>query len=394
MFLAGMGAGCAGGESASSFTVQDSSGVRIATNTGTWDLGDGPISVADEPTVSIGTVSGDSLYQFSRIRGGVRLSDGRLAIMDGGSHQLRIYSADGVFEQAWGREGAGPGEFRSPTLAGRAGDTLIVLDSNNRRLARYLADEGLVDEVPIDDQAGGALQSRGVFSNGTLASGGGFYFSSASGESLSSGLRRPPTAFGLIGRNGQPVADVGEFPGLEMYFEVSGNSMSARLIPFGRGSVATVSDERLYIGTGDTPELQAFGPSGGHVGTLRWEQPPQPVSGADLDAYQGDALQNADDADERRRIRKLVSDHPAEFHPALVGLVGDRLGNLWVEESTSPAEERLRYRVFDSEGRLFGRVALPAHVRVLEIGEDYVLARHFDEFEVEYVQLYDLVRVL
>ena len=384
--------GCAEAADAPSFVVRDSAQIRIAENTVELPVGAGGFSFGATPSVSIGTLSGDAQYQFSRIRGAARLSDGRIAVLDRGSSQLRIYSSEGIFERAWGREGGGPGEFVSPALAGRLGDTLLVLDNNNRRISRYHPDEGLIDEYPIDPEAGGFIQAQGTFASGAAVTGGGFFFSSASGQELSSGLRRDPTGFRSIGRDGVVVADFGRFPGLEMFFEVNGPNISARVIPFGKVTHAAVGPDRLFVGTGDEPSVHVFDEAGAHVGFVRWVQEPRPVESTDLDAYLEDALADADDDDERRRVRSLVVEHPADLFPAHEALEVDRLGLLWVAESFSPSDAGRRFRIFDPDGRQVARIELAPDIELLEVGEDYVLTRRFDEFDVEYVEIYALDR--
>jgi hypothetical protein len=46
--------------------------------------------------------------------------------------------------------------------------------------------------------------------------------------------------------------------------------------------------------------------------------------------------------------------------------------------------------VFDAEGVWQGAVKLPASIRVLDIGANYVLGVHADELGVESVQLFSL----
>ena len=44
---------------------------------------------------------------------GTTLSDGRIAIVNQGSDEIRIYDANGRFVNTFGRKGGGPGEFRN-----------------------------------------------------------------------------------------------------------------------------------------------------------------------------------------------------------------------------------------------------------------------------------------
>src|SRR5688572_24932772 len=50
-------------------------------------------TVATSPVVSIGEVEGAQEYMFSQVVGAVRLSDGRFAVANGGSNELRVYDS-------------------------------------------------------------------------------------------------------------------------------------------------------------------------------------------------------------------------------------------------------------------------------------------------------------
>ena len=63
-----------------------------------------------------------------------------------------------------------------------------------------------------------------------------------------------------------------------------------------------------------------------------------------------------------------------------------------MNEYQRPGDDVAAYRVFDPEGRMIARVALPPRVTPLEIGEDYLVARRLDELDVEYGELYRLIR--
>ena len=84
-----------------------------------------------------------------------------------------------------------------------------------------------------------------------------------------------------------------------------------------------------------------------------------------------------------RRWRTGYAEHPIHV---------DALGNLWVREYNRPGNLSSRWSVFDSEGRLLGPVRLPDGLVPLDIGRNYKLGLVKDEFDVEYVQLYDLIK--
>ena len=82
---------------------------------------------------------------------------------------------------------------------------------------------------------------------------------------------------------------------------------------------------------------------------------------------------------------------PEQF-PAYGSLAVDAAGNLWVEEYQRPGDERPRWTVFDSSGRMLGVVEMPERFTIYQIGGTFVLGRWTDEMDVEHVRLYGLLK--
>lgn len=116
LFIAALGA-CAAGDDV------DGDAVRSLEQ---WTL-------SPEPNVSIGVVEGGEPYQLHGASSSVRLPDGRIAVVDGGSEEVRFFSEKGEFLGSFGGEGDGPGEFRGPSrIRHLSGDTLQVWDQRKR----------------------------------------------------------------------------------------------------------------------------------------------------------------------------------------------------------------------------------------------------------------------
>ncbi len=248
--------------------VRDSAGVTIVENSGKLGPDGGGWIVEQEPALSIGTFQGDSVYQFFQIDGAKRLADGRIAVANAGSGEIRVFDGEGRFLMAHGRKGEGPGEFERPTLVGVfGGDTLVVVDNQLRRISLLHSEEGFLESTRVSDDLGGGAYPRGMFADRTLVMGGGFYFSSGGGTELSSGFSRRVTNYQSADLDGELVTDFGEFPGSEFFMKVQDQgggsiSMSARLIPFGRYAMQTVGPDRFYYASGDLWEIQAFDSAG------------------------------------------------------------------------------------------------------------------------------------
>ena len=70
---------------------------------------------------------GDERYLFGSVVGAVVLRDGRIAILDGQSALIRVYSAEGEHVEDWGGRGKGPGELSYPrSILPYRGDSILV----------------------------------------------------------------------------------------------------------------------------------------------------------------------------------------------------------------------------------------------------------------------------
>ncbi len=350
------------------------------------------------PLLSIGSFEGDSLYQLFRVQGAARLDDGRLVVVNAGSGEVRIYDDSGQFLMSHGRKGEGPGEFEAPVLAGVVGpDTLVIVDSQLRRISLVQAGVGFLRSARIGDEVGGGAYPQGLFSDGTVLLGGGFHWSSDSGVELTDGYTRQATSYQSSTLEGALAADFGLFPGSEFFMKVrqSGGavSMSALLIPFGKYAMAAVDPDRMYFGSGDSWEIQGYGVDGQLNRLIRLDRDLLPVTGGLVEAHVQKEVAEATDQAEIREIRQGIEEMPLpDFLPAFAGLHTDKDEYLWVERSRGPGDPIPVFDIFSPGGALVGLASLPADLEVLEIGPDYLLGLFRDELEVEYLRLYPLQR--
>lgn len=132
-------------------TVSDSAGITIVSNPaeGVWSAGE---AWTVEETLRIGVLEGDADYLFGHIAGICVGSGGGIFAVDQGATRVAAYSADGVFRNAFGEAGDGPGQLGA-ALGGclmGPGDTLHVTDLQNLRIDRYGSDGSIQASFPID----------------------------------------------------------------------------------------------------------------------------------------------------------------------------------------------------------------------------------------------------
>ena len=135
--LAGAAA-CGDGPNPDSLTpapaLRDSAGTRIAENPRPPEGSRLGWEVGPEPTVRIGSADGEDPYLFHRVWDMTTLGDGRIAVADAGSEELRVFDSTGVHLATWGGRGEGPGEFRSLWAVARwAGDSVAAWEFHGDR---------------------------------------------------------------------------------------------------------------------------------------------------------------------------------------------------------------------------------------------------------------------
>lgn len=385
-------AGCAGAESHWAGTVTDSAGVAIVENTGSAPLDGGGWSVGQTPDLAIGAVEGDSSYQFFGIAGAHRMADGRYVVVNVGSRQVRVYDAHGVFLRSFGRRGGGPEEFEMPLLGGVVHDTLIVVDRAHRRLSMVDADAGIVRVARIADEVGGYLNPVGGFGDGEVVFGGALDMARTQ---LQQGVNRAQTFYRSCRPDGSLAADFGHQLGADFYIQRMGARGPATppvIMPFGRMPVAAVSPDRFYFGSQDSWEIEAYEPSGKLVRLIRRKWNPVAVTEEQRRQYIDEAVADMPEQNQAR-VRAMLADVPAaRAFPPYGEIAADALGDLWVADYAPPGDQHPTWTIFDADGKLSGRVSTPPGVRILEIGEDYLLGVYRDDLGVEYLHQYAVRR--
>jgi hypothetical protein len=398
-------AACAGDTARTPTTLRDSAGIRIVDNGApVWTDGNG-WTIAAEPDVVIGR-TGDPHYEFERVQGVTRLGDGSIVVLNTGARELRFYDAAGVYLRTVGREGRGPGEFRSPKQLLRRGDTLLVWDQASE-LTYLLPDGTQLDRVslrhpevwPIVEQrqAEGPLNLATVFS-ALLPDGSVLAY--APGMTSAPGAIQGPTdrwgmRYFLFDPEDRTVKDLGLY-----YGPPGGDGGGLGSSPIGSSySAANVLHAahgdplRLAIGGTERYDITVFGPDGAQLQRIRRDQPARPIADADRQAIR------------RAKEAELLQpgQNPAEFPPWAEGprgqvfphfdaMIYDLAAHLWVRDNAMLWDSTATWRVFAPDGIYLGPVEAPAHLDVLEIGPDYLLGLVRDALGVETIHLHTLQR--
>ena len=362
--------------------IRDSAGTSVVTHSHSvlerdWrTLGD--------PVVQIGAADGDAPYLLSRVFFGHVLDDGRIAIADGGSAELRFFDANGRHLLTTGGRGEGPGELE--LVAGMiASDTLIgVVEATRTSWFHHNGTFVRSDGIDL-----GALARHGIqLGNQKLLASGQW---SAVTEDRWSGEafeRREALSHAiLIPRDASSVDTLASFPsGLQVRVGEDHYAFA----PFWPQMVSAAGgpESHSYVASNRGFEIRQYDDSGSLVRLHRFEAEGRPLTDDAIEQWKASRrARSAGTASEARVERELASVPFPDVIPPYRRFQVDRLGRLWAERWTLPGEPR-RLLVIEPNGAVLGNVAIPDRFVVIDAGEKHLLGVLRDEFDVEYVQLF------
>jgi hypothetical protein len=378
--LASVLAACGGGDSRGpAAIVTDSAGIEIVTNTG--DISGLPVLRVDTvPLLSIGLVDGEAPYLLDRVGHATTLDDGRIAIVNAGTDEVRLFDAEGRYIRTFGRGGDGPGEYRFPIRVWQLGDSIVVVDVTMNRITVQPLDGSSSRTVP------GVPDSRPstapLFTDRSVILPIEDRVTPSPGESADVAMAyvrvpldgsAPDTL--LVLPNGKRATRQVESGGRVGY--VTGPRL------FETQAYAGVADGRLVAGSAAKPELVVLELDGGTTRIIRWTGQATPISNAYIQTFIQERTATLDDpAPLRQQI--LESEHPDSF-PRFDAILGGQ-GQLWVRPYRLPGESGpSRWRVHDGDGRLIAVADVPAGLTLYEVGPDRVVALTTDDLDVQHV---------
>lgn len=353
------------------------------------------LRLADQPLL---LVEGEGLeYEFSRISGAVRFSDGTIVASARGSHEVRSFDPGGVHRWSAGQEGEGPGEFEAVEMlsACTTPDRITVFDQFLRRVSVYNDSGELIDDYPLtlpDYQSPRGVvctpNNRFVMSNwGTEGDYDNFFVA---------GPHRLTVSLLHVGKDNSDHALIREgIPGEDRFtYTMEGAAPTQGPRRWARNVVYAATDRGVWLGTGDDYYLEFVEWDGQTTEDVRW-------AGRDL------AVTADHRAVRREQMRASYSDDgpgwQAEFQdawqqelevmPDVFPSVSDVLvakgGALWAERYRRPGEPERVWFIFE-QGRWTKTLTLPASIRVLDAGPDWVLAYATDSLGIQRLGVYEI----
>jgi hypothetical protein len=322
--------------------------------------------------------------EFHRVAGAVRLASGEIVVADRGSNQIRYFGSDGTFRRSFGREGAGPGEFRSMGRLIRFGDTLAIHDGRNGRLTLFRGDT-LLETLSVR-----ATNSQEHFSIDDRLADGRWLAGTAVSPRFSPHPYRDSIAVGIFPASGDGAVQLlGWFPGPWI---VSIEGQLAGLAGFFRWVNSRAAGRDILVLDSDQERLRRFTLDG-----VEMSATPIAVHAGPLTA---EIINQARHREPRSSLDPVLAQKwlDIRYDPAVLpsrlpfrALLVDPDNHIWLEayrDDVAPG----KYFVVSGEGRLLATVNVPAGFRATDIGPDYCLGVQTDGDGVESIVMYRLKR--
>ena len=365
-------------------SVVDSAGVEIVTSA---PLASGArCALGDEPTLALGAIEGADPYLFHQIRDAARLSDGSVAVVDGGSREIRLFAGTGEHLRSMGGAGEGPGEFRGPWLLWvMPGDTLWASDYMPWRFNVFSRVGEFSRAVQPDPYQLHAFVRGGVLADGTSVN--------VTQAMAQPGAEETTLLVLAHGPDGALTDTVASLPGprLEPVSDLPGFFLMPVFHP---GSLVAARGSAIAMTSARDPEVRILDTEYQLRRIVRWLEPDRDVTDRHVQAFREDymtarggrdspgwsAADEASIGDSR-----TVSDR----FPTASDLMLGRDGRVWVKRFTKPRAEP-EWMAFGPEGGFVCRLAPGSNLTPYEFGADYMLGLGLDDLGTERVLMYPL----
>jgi hypothetical protein len=386
--------------------VTDSAGIRVVTN----PPGDVVYAeLAAEPSLSIGRLSGPDELLFGRIASARRDAAGKVIVADRQALQVRIFDAEGRHIQSLGRDGEGPGEFRSLLGAwpvryrdetGVDSRQVITADSELDRITRFSAEGTPVGTATLAGREDMSIRTIGLVGPDAVLSRGSPYnlpdFGLLGGSMVNmaramwGGEANRRVLFVRHRLDGVLADTLAEGRDAAFGSVAMGDGAMTFAIPFSSRSEAAGSPHGVVFTGGTQYAISAF-EDGSLTLMARLDEAPPARTDEHLERYaRGSEGADADEAEVREDIERYRQVPLPDRLPAYTDILFAEGGEVWARRYRFADESEARWDVFAHDGIYLGRVAVPASFRIEEISRGEALGVATDELGVERVQVREL----
>lgn len=351
---------------------------------------------------------------FTMVTGGLELRPGFVLVVDGVEMQVaQVDFAKGT-QVPLGRQGSGPGEYRTPAgLLRMLGDTIWLVDAMQQRLVAYGPDLTPGPTTPmmtldqatmttltapfLGDRRGRLYASSMVLQMGR--GGGGAQMQLPDSVTIVRMELRDQKARTELAKVRFPTSGKPEMKPL--------SQTAFKLSMAYPGLVASDAwtvfpDGRVAIVRGGSYTVEFIAADGKRSAPVRVAYDPIKVTDVDRKAEMDTARRQMEE--QTKAMKKMMppnvnfefellppADWPANYPPvSALGLLAGPDGRLWVKRATPARAGREQWDVLDQSGKLVARWRLPSRTILFALGQGAVYTVRTDEDDLRYVQRVEL----
>jgi hypothetical protein len=337
------------------------------------------------PTLRIGRDEQPGAF-ITAVAGAVRLPNKHIVVGNrGGDHALLVFDEQGKFVRALARKGKGPGEVGYLLWVLRCGNELFTGDIDGERVQVFNSALTYTRAFRFASQTYRlACNDRAQF----------VHMGWESPRDMRDGVYRAPTAFWVSPADSTAGVSLGKLPGSERFGIMNnGKPVGSGPRAIGREPALAIAASAAYIALGDSLSVLAFDLTGKPLRPLTAPHTPVATTAADVDAAIERTVAELGESTRQRTTTDFRSMPMPRTLPATRDLLVDATGLVWVQAYPSARNATVTWTLFRPTGNVVARVALPAALKVYEVGRDYLLGGIADEDTgIIEVRLYPVTR--
>lgn len=318
------------------------------------------------------TAAHDSLRLWSS---GTAVFAGDSSLIVGSGPDLFSISPDGKTTRRLGREGDGPGEYRTISRLGIAADGTVFVADLMGRVTHIRPNGDLVRIIPRLERGvdGREVDPIALLTTGAMVA---TWWQQRPNRGSMAGLpsgdvERDPVPLFVFNSTGMVTDTIGQWSGLERA-RVNLEGEESRLpIPFARSVAYDARGDAIVIGATDSIDVSLYDATRLTL-RLTVQGPHERPTQRQLEEWRGAVLRDFSDVGEMV-LRALDASPRVDALPAVGALVVDDQRNIWVGSYITPGELQRRWLIFSPEGAPIGMMELPAAPESLVPGRSEIL---------------------
>lgn len=338
----------------------------------------GVCEVDANPAAVFGDASANPL---GYIVAGAFVNDTVLAVGDRTASEILFLQTTGTVLGRHGRDGEGPGEFRTIQYVSAHADTAVIYDRARRRVS-LIAQDGYIRSFESNVGVAQLLPHDRV----VLVSRGGRAPASDGPVLWQDTLR---VFIGDV-RDSEEAREIVAVAGERRISQVR-PEFSVHFAPYTAVPVVAANHEHIVVADG-RGEIHKFGTEGTKISSSGSPFSAQSLGRGDLTRWVEYAVSQTRVGRQESTRRLLSNGGEIERAPAHGGIALDRMGTLWVEEYVAPFEHRDRTLIaFNRRGQAIARTMIDARLSILAASPIAIALLRADEYGTHTIQIHSVV---